>query len=265
MERITSRENPKIKEYVRLAGNKKDRDQLGLFVIEGKKVCLEAFCEQVNIKTAFLTRRFLKEHPETAAQAEAVAEETYLISEEIEAKLTGCKTPQGIFCVCKKLDKLLDVDTILNKRLLVMLCGVQDPGNLGTVLRTADAFGVDGVILADNCCDVYSPKVVRSTMGSLLRTPLLWTKDSAEFLRSLHGRVYSAAAVVDRDALPMEELRLPVDRPCILCIGSEGNGLSAGTAAACDQRVTIRMRGNAESLNAAVAAAVLMWELQKNR
>lgn len=263
MEQITSRDNPKIKAVVRLLKSKKERDHQGLFVLEGKKICLEAFCEGVEILTVFMTGDFVEQHREAAEKIAGCAKETFFISSELEGKLSQCKTPQGIFCVCKKLDKPLTEDTISNKRLFVMLCGLQDPGNLGTILRTADAFGVDGVIFADNCCDVYSPKVVRSTMGSLFRVPFMTVEDSAAFLREQKGRVFSAAAVVERDALPVQKLSLPADKPCILCIGNEGNGLSAATADACGQKITLPMQGHAESLNAAIAAGVLMWELQK--
>ena len=140
---------------------------------------------------------------------------------------------------------------------------LQDPGNLGAVLRTAEALGLSGVLLAGNCCDVYSPKVLRASMGAVFRLPFRSVErlaDAAPTLRQTGFALY--AAVPDRTAKRVTELSF--EKPSIIAVGNEGNGLEAETVAACGQAVTIPMRGRAESLNAAASAAILMWELMRD-
>ncbi|MDF2567127.1 MAG: tRNA/rRNA methyltransferase SpoU [Oscillospiraceae bacterium] len=265
MEYIKSRENSHVKEYVKLCGSKKERAHAGVFAIEGIKICLEAFCEGIEIEKVFVTKDCYEKYYDKLEEISRRCKDFFIISQELESKMSDTKTPQGIFCVCKKLDKHINVDTIYNKRSFVMLCSIQDPGNLGTIIRTADALGFDGVILTQDCCDIYNPKVVRSTMGSLLRMDMLVVEDAVRFINNIGADVDTMAAVIDEDAQSVNDVSQNSQRPFIICIGNEGNGLDKDLVKACKKKVTIRMKGKAESLNAAVAASILMWELSKDQ
>ena len=140
---------------------------------------------------------------------------------------------------------------------------VQDPGNLGAALRTAEALGLGSVLLAGSCCDVYSPKALRASMGAVFRLPVFFSRKLPDALDALHGQgFFSCAAVPDSSARPITEVDF--SHPCIMAVGNEGNGLTEAAAAACNLRVTIPMLGRAESLNAASSAAILMWEMMRS-
>lgn len=261
MQKITSRENAMVKRYLKLAGSKSARDKAGLFTVEGAKICLEAFSSGIEIDAAFITEE-LYEKDETIKAAADGRDNVFLITESVADKLCDTKTPQGIFCICKKLDKDFDVDTINNGKLFIMLCGVRDPGNIGTIIRTADGLGADGVILTRDCCDIYSPKTVRSTMGSLIRMKIKTVDDPCEFLTSLPDNINTVASVLSDDSVCPQKINKS-GGAVVLAIGNEANGLNEKTIAACRQKTMIPMNGGAESFNAAVAAAILMWEIVK--
>ena len=141
-----------------------------------------------------------------------------------------------------------------------MLFGLQDPGNAGMIIRTADALGIDGIILSGSC-DLYSPKVIRSTMGSIFRTNIMIENDAERLFSLLSSNgIKTSAAVIDKDAYDVTECSFE-GRHAVF-IGNEGNGLPAETARRCDSRITIPMHGSINSLNAAMAAGILMWELR---
>lgn len=144
----------------------------------------------------------------------------------------------------------------------LLLEDIQDPGNLGTVLRTAEAMGINAVILSSGCTDVFSPKVVRASMGAVFRLPILYgfgIINAVESLKSLNIRVYAAVADGGEDIL-----KLNLGEGTAAVIGNEGSGLTDVCIEACTGKVNIRMRGRAESLNAATAASVIIWEMTKN-
>ncbi len=256
MEKITAKDNEKIKQYVKILTSKKQREELELFAIEGIKLFDEAVRSNLEITRVFVTEKFLSRYGEERFSEGRY--EVYEISEALEKKIASSQTPQGIYAICKKLDKPLKLDKIENNGCFVALWNLQDPGNIGTIFRVADAMGLSGVILSDNCCDVYNMKTIRSAMGSLFRMPFLIT-DMDDFLSS--GKLVSYAAVVDSDAKKINDIKF--GNNSVVVIGNEGNGLSAGQVSACDERITIPMKGSAESLNAAMAATVIIWEMTK--
>lgn len=258
MEKITAKDNDKIKRYVKLLSNKKTRDELGFFVIEGVKLLKEAISSGVFVEQVFVTEKFLPRFEEL--EKSGLDSQTFLISEAVENKIAASLSPQGIYAICKKLDKRPKLDKIDNNGCFVALWDLQDPGNVGTIFRMADAMGVSGIILSENCCDVYNLKTLRSAMGSLFRIPFLVT-DLKEFLSENKGKITSYATVVDKDATPVTEVVL--DNPSIAVIGNEGNGLSKEQVDCCDERITIPMSGSTESLNAAMAATVVIWEFTR--
>ena len=135
---------------------------------------------------------------------------------------------------------------------------------MGTILRTAEALGVGGILLSRGCCDIYSPKVLRGSMGAIFRLPFLVVEDLPAYLSKQKEKGYSIyAAVPDRNAVPITEI--PFSKRCAVVVGNEGNGLTQACIQACTQSVTIPMEGRAESLNAAIAASILVWEMVRRQ
>ncbi len=260
MEKITARDNEKIKRYKKLASQKKARDEQGLFVIEGVKLFEEAVRSNVEVERAFLSERFLPRWENLKKPNDMPP--VYLISEEVERKIAVSLSPQGIYAVCKKLDKPLNLGKIDNNGKFIALWDLQDPGNVGTIFRAADAMGISGIVISENCCDLYNLKTIRSAMGSLFRVPFVVT-DMKTFLREYGEVLHPYAAVVDKNALPL--LKVDFASGGLVVIGNEGNGLSPDQVSCCRDRLTIPMPGSAESLNAAMAATIIIWEMAKNR
>lgn len=259
---ILSRDNPKIKLYTRLRDKKQARANEGLFVLEGARIIDDALREGVALNSAFYTSLALERYPETvSALISVLGDSAAKISEDISLKLGGTVAPQGVYAIASRLDKTPPLDKIVDGGKFLILNSLQDPGNVGTILRAADAVGISGVYLC-NSCDIYNPKLVRSTMGSLFRVPLtdrLSYRETIDLFRSAGIPVY--ASVVDKDAESIRGFEFP--ESCAAVIGNEGSGLSKEDAALCDARITIKMSGTIESLNAAAAATIILWELCK--
>ena len=190
---------------------------------------------------------------------------TELLSDPVFAHISDTKTPQGILAVVRR--RKYSMRDILRedpgKALVAVLDNLQDPGNLGTIFRTAEAAGVTGIILSRDCVDIYNPKVIRSTMGAVFRVPFLYAEDLQGTIVELkrEGIKVYAAHLKGRKAYDQEDYR----EGCAFLIGNEGNGLRDEIAECADHYVIIPMLGRAESLNAAVAAAVLMFEVSRQR
>ncbi len=259
---ITSRDNPLIKEYIKLRDNKKYRSSEHKFVLEGARLTLDAAKSGVSLDGIFITEDALEKYfDDIELLKESSGGKIYLITDKLSGILEDTKTSQGIFSVAPVLDKNLSVGKIKSGSRFAVLDELQDPGNVGTILRVADAVGLDGVFLC-NCCDVYNPKTIRSTMGSIFRVPFiddLSFPEAAQLLNDCGVTLY--AAVVDQDAESIRET-IFCGSSCVV-IGNEGNGLSEEDVALCRKRITIRMKGSTESLNAATAAAITLWEMTK--
>jgi len=262
LEPIRSRDNTYVKELAGLLGSRKNRDRAGLFALEGLRLCLDAAGSGLPVKQLFLTPRAAARWPETEELVRA-AERTLWITEELAGRIADTKSTQGIFCICPKLDNQKCAVTIKGSGKYLLLHQLQDPGNLGTILRAAQAMGVDGVF-ADGCPDLYAPKVLRASMGSLFRLPVS-DRDAAEAviarLEAAGVPVYAAALAPG--ARPVDEADL--SGGCAVLIGNEGDGLPDGLIRACAAAVVIPMAPGADSLNAASAAAILLWEMTRKR
>ena len=258
MQIITSKDNTRVKNLVRLRSSARFRRQSGLFVAEGLRVCRDAMLSRAAVKTLYLTEAAMEKHADKLAELIEYAGETVLLSESVFSHVSDTLTPQGVLCTIKTLDKTLQSVTIKNGGKFLALDNVQDPNNLGTVLRSAEAFGVSGVILSNDCCDIYNPKVVRGSMGAVFRVPFLVCSTIADFLGE-YPNLSSYAAVVDGDAELITDISF--GDSCVVVIGNEGNGLKRETVSACRHKITIPMNGNAESLNASAAATVIIWEM----
>lgn len=258
---ITSRDNRLVKDFVKITTSKRYRDENNVFALEGIKLIKEAFENNVEIEMVFVT---LNCYDKNFEALEKLFQKTKynIISSEVEKKMSTAKTPQGIFAICSRLDKVLLFDKIENEGKYIMLVDLQDAGNVGTIIRTAEAIGIDGIIATKSICDIYSPKVIRGSMGSSLRMPILFVENEIEFLTKLSAKgVKTYASVVDENSKKLSETQFPEN--CVLLIGNEGNGLPKEIISQCFDMVTISMRGKAESLNASMAACILMWEMLK--
>ncbi len=258
MKEITSKDNKLIKYIAKLQTSAKFRREEGRFVAEGLRVCVEAALSGAKVESLLVTESALNKHEAELSQLLSCAKDVYLASDKAIAAACETKTPQGVICVIKTLDNNIDLDTINNK--YILLENVQDPSNLGTVLRTADALGISGVIMTKDCCDVYSPKVCRGAMGALYRVPFAIVDNAPEFIRKFNKNGMSFAAVV-RNA--EDVAKVDFCGTVLVAIGNEGNGLTEETINVCSERITIKMCNNAESLNASIAAGILMWEMIK--
>ncbi len=260
MREITSSDNPKIKLYKKLTESRKCRRENGLFTIEGARLTEDAVRENVSLHSVFVTGQYLEKYGETFCFPKET--EVYLITEDIGRKISSTDNAQGIFAVCRTLDKPSVSDIIKSGGRYVLLHNIQDPGNLGTVIRTADAVGMDGVFLC-GCCDLYNPKTVRSTMGSLFRVNAAETPFEEVFPLFEKSGVPTYAAVVDGDASSVSDCDF--SRGGTVLIGNEGNGLPKEISEMCGEKITIKMLGNVNSMNAAMAAGIIMWELSKTK
>ncbi len=258
---ITSRDNRFIKEYRKLATDAKYRRQNCQFVLEGARLCVDAARSNVDIAVVLFTSRAAKQYPESVLTVCSATTSSFEIEDTLASYLADTQTPQGIFCICTLPQRQeLSVGRLSPQGRYAALECVQDPSNLGTIIRAAEAFGLDGLILSDGCCDPYSPKVLRGSMGGVFRLPLFFTDSLADSLETLNNQgLKTAACVVNNDAVPIEKASLGAGTVCV--IGNEGNGLSAKTQKACSLNITIPMAGRAESLNASVAAGIVFWEM----
>ncbi len=256
---ITSKDNPTVKLYQKLSSSKKDRLQYGLFVLEGLRIVEDALKEDSGITHVILTKQAQEKFGGMILQADLRNTKTLVISNELGNKIASTDNTQGVFAICRI--PAAKTPVFRENCRYAVLFGLQDPGNVGMIIRTADALGIDGVILSGSC-DLYSPKVIRSTMGSVFRMDITVENDAERLFRLLSdGGVNTSAAVIDRDAENVTDCKFGGKQAVF--IGNEGNGLPAGIVKRCGRRITIPMNGRINSLNAAMAAGILMWELEK--
>lgn len=255
MEIISSRSNGEVRLLRQLLRDKGARDELGSFVAEGDHLCGELTESGFEAELFAYTRGAEERYPRTVDKARSISQRSVVISEEISEYISDTKSPQGLFVRAKKRETELPPDA----GRIVVLDGVQDPGNVGAVLRTAEALGIDGAILLEGCADIYSPKTLRASMGSVFRLPCVSAGEG--LVRELSERGFAVyGAMLDESAKRLGEIAFPEKSAVV--IGSEGAGISPRIAALCGEKIYIPIQ-SAESLNAAVAAAVIMWEMRK--
>lgn len=268
---ITSKDNPRIKELAKLFSSRKYRRETGLFVIEGLRGCADAVRDaavyhQLSVTAVFFVKEAVEKSGEVFPEEllmQLGEDKCFEITEQLAQRISDTGSCQGIFAVAKRVDKPFEGENISQTGRYIVLDDLQDPGNLGTVIRTADAMGVDGVVLAGDCVDLYNPKTVRSAVGSLPRLDIFIEKDFERVTRVLKRRgVTTYAAVISGGE---EVTKAGFQRGCAVVIGNEGRGLSDRDADLCDRRVTIAMKGHINSLNAATAAAILLWEMMREQ
>ena len=248
MERLTSRKSAVIRAFRDLARSSAAREEKGLFLCDGQKLLQEALRSGVSVETVLW-----KEN--RTANLPPFQQEALLPADLFDYVSPMSNSPGPLFSV-----RMPSAPDLYKVRRVLALEELQDPGNVGTVLRTADAFGVDLVVLLEGCADLYAPKTVRASMGAVFRQAAVRMDAEAfvSFCREKNLPLWGAALTDTA-----RDLRsVPLD-PAAVLIGSEGHGLSRELLRACDGEIIIPMSGEAESLNAAVAAAIVMWEMQR--
>ncbi len=254
MNLISSKSNPKIKETSKLFNSSKERSKNGLFVIEGLRLCADGMRSGVKIKTAFLTENCYNKFEDARKTAE-YAEEFFIVTDDVIKHISDTVSPQGIVCVCEKFcNEFADKNSLK----AVVLCSVADPSNLGTISRTAEAFAVDFLIVSGGC-DIYNPKALRASMGALFRLPVLEIKQDDLFEFFEKHKIKSYATVVKNADYNLNQISF--DKKSALIIGNEANGIPLDVIDKSDYKITIPMNGKAESLNAASAASISIYEM----
>ncbi len=247
-ERITSRQNPLMTHIRKLSSSASYRRQTGEYLGDGVKLLEEALRWGAPLTTVVTTEKVSPRLPEGVRHVE--------VPQELMEAISPAETPQGAVFLAKR-PKVFLPDRLEGDRYLV-LDGVQDPGNVGTIWRTADAFGADGLILLPGCADPYSPKVVRATMGAAFRLPV-YSTELEPLLEVLSRQSLPLwASALEGDSKDVRRVRL---HRCAVVIGSEGRGIRPQVLERCEGSFLIPMRERCESLNAAVAAGVVLWEM----
>lgn len=254
---ITSRENPLIKLVAALQVSSEKRKRNGLFVLEGLRICKDACDNGIKFDKLIVSDAAAEKYAADTEKFSLISDECHKIPDSLFKKISDTKTPQGIIAVAKM--PVTGSCGIDKNGKYIALENVSDPSNLGAISRTAEALGVNGIILSSDGCDPYSPKALRASMGTLLRVPVFVTESFAETLKSTGLKRY--ACVVDKTAESIKEQSF--ENGSVVMIGNEANGLTDSAKQSADVLVTIPMTGRAESLNAAAAAAIAMWEMMK--
>lgn len=267
---ITSTSNARVKRLVNLRKKRRARDAEGVFLTEGLRLLQEV--PEGELLELYVTERFYKKEKKLVDdKCKGNRCRPELLSESVMEYVSDTQHPQGVLCVaCQREGNGLE--GILERKesgadtscpLLLVLDNLQDPGNLGTIFRTGEAAGVTGILLSRDCVDVYNPKVIRSTMGSIFRMPFWYAENLTEVIRDMKSKgICTYAAHLEGTCIYDEP---DYRKPSAFFIGNEGNGLRKEIAELADCYLKIPMAGGVESLNAAIAATVLMFEAGRQR
>ena len=255
---ITSTANPQVKNLIQLVKKAKVRNEQRLFVVEGIRMFRE-------IPEGWLDRIYVSEHfMEEESHVKVLQGKNYeVLANHVFESVSDTKTPQGILCLVKMPDYTLEEVIPKENAHLLILESIQDPGNLGTMFRTGEGAGISGIIMNRTTVDVFNPKTIRSTMGSIYRVPFFITKDLAGTISSLKEQQVNVYAAHLKGTLSYDEP--DYKKKTAFLIGNEGNGLSDEIADLADTYIKIPMQGQVESLNAAISASLLMYETGRQR
>ncbi|MBR2038079.1 MAG: RNA methyltransferase [Lachnospiraceae bacterium] len=258
---ITSISNAQVKQVCAYVQKAKERRKDRIFVVEGPKMFEEAPADRIY--KVYATQSFCDKHTTDGMGAKLKETGFEVVSDEVLAKMSDTKTPQGILCLVKWPEYSLEDLLLRKKGVFVVLEDLQDPGNLGTIIRTGEGAGIAGVIMSGNTVDIFNPKTIRATMGSIYRVPFVYVQDMAQAIK----RLKRADIAVYAAHLKGEQYYDAFDytKGCAFLIGNEGNGLKEETALLADTYVKIPMAGQVESLNAAIATTLFMYEAARQR
>lgn len=261
---IISSNNSLIRE-IQMLKTKKQRDKKKKFFIEGLRFVEEALNSRTKIKDVIISEKF-NETTSSDLIIDRILKENYninMVSDKIFKEISDTENPQGIMAILEYNHKNLDNIISEENNFIVILDCVQDPGNMGTIIRTADAAGVTGIVISKGSVDPYNPKVLRSTMGSIFNVPVAVVEDleqALEILQIKKIKIFGAALEGTKNYFDIN-----FEDNVAIAIGNEANGLSDSVKAIADELLKIPMIGNTESLNASVAAALLMYEVMRNK
>ena len=260
MQRITSKENEFVK-HVKKLKDKKYRDINNEYIIEGIKLVREAIEEKARIKQIILCDDCEKNEAIAKELMYEIAKyECIYVTEKIFKHLSEVQTPQGILAVMEKSGQEAEID--YTQELMVALDEIQDPGNLGTILRTVDSIGLTQILVSKGTSDAYSPKVVRSTMGAIFRVKIIECEDLKQTLKQIKKHKFKIVV----SSLQTENTIYHMDyKKKVIVIGNEANGVSQEIQNQADEKVKIPMLGKTESLNASVATGILLYEYVRQK
>lgn len=255
---ITSTSNPQVKELLQLQKKSKARNERNVFIVEGIRMFREVPKER--LEKVYISESFYNKKKQELELFDVPVE---ILSDRVFSHVSDTKTPQGVLSLVRQKKTSLEEILQVENPYLMILDNLQDPGNLGTIVRTAEGAGVTGIIMSHDCVDIYNPKTIRSTMGSVYRMPFLYVDDMDDMLQQLkkQGIKTYAAHLQGKNSYDKEDYK----SGCAFMIGNEGNGLRKEIADQADIWVRIPMHGQVESLNAAIAASVLMFEVCRQR
>ena len=259
MKIITSKDNEIVKEIKKLK-EKKYRDLNSEYVVEGIKLVKEAIEEKADINKIVVCEDCIDDGSiDQGLMYEIAKYDCIGVSKKVFETLTDVTTPQGILAVLKKSNKK---EISYDEDIIIVLDGIQDPGNLGTILRTVDSTNLKQIILSEKCADPFNPKVVRSTMGAIFRVNIIESNNILDTLKDIKKSKYRIVAT----SLETENTIYTVDYyKKVIVIGNEANGVSKEVLEIADEKVKIPMLGKTESLNAAVATGIMLYEYVRNK
>lgn len=257
---ITSKDNETIK-HVRKLKEKKYRDEYGEYVIEGIKLINEAIEENANIKTILVCDNCNKiEKINQSAMYKVAKKDCLYVDEKVFNTITDVQNPQGILAVVEK--KGMEVEINYNEDVIVVLDDIQDPGNIGTILRTLDSVGLSQVIISKKSGDVYNSKVVRSTMGAIFRVKIIESEDLVDTLKNIKKHKFKIVST----SLETDKSMYDIDyKKVAIIVGNEANGVSNEIQEMSDEKIKIPMLGKTESLNVSVATGVVLYEYVRQK
>ncbi|MBO4433459.1 MAG: RNA methyltransferase [Clostridia bacterium] len=252
---IKAKDNRLIKLITLLQKSSKARNDNRLFVLEGLRICKDAALCGVGFDTIVVSKTAQSKLKPEIEKLALLAEKCVEVPDDLFKKISDTVSPQGIMVLAKMPEQERAID---KRGRYIALENMQDPSNIGAVARTAEALGISGMIISGESCDVFSPKALRASMGTLLRIPLYFCSDITSFLKENSLRGF---AFVPQDNADLKAGEFRFSDGDVAIIGNEANGLNEKSIEGAFKTVTIGMRGKAESLNAASAAAIAIWEL----
>ena len=261
---ITSTSSSQVKHVISLLSKARERKKNKEYVVEGVRMVSEVPADL--LVKIYMSERFHSNNPEYVhelVKKQGISSDSIeIVADNVFDRMSQTQTPQGIMAVVRMKDSSIS-DMLTDNPLLILVENLQDPGNLGTILRTAEGAGVTGILMDRECVDIYNPKTIRSTMGSVYRMPFVYVEDLGKGIQDLKdkGITTYAAHLEGKHSYDEEDLT----NPCAFLIGNEGNGLRREIADMADCYIKIPMLGQVESLNAAIASSVLMFEAARQR
>ena len=260
MQVISSKDNEQIK-YIKKLKDKKFRDETNEYIVEGIKLVREAIEEAVNIKTIVVCEDC--EYTESFEQSllyEIAKYNCIYVTKKLFLSITDVINPQGILAVVEKGDSIDKID--YKEDIILALDGIQDPGNLGTILRTVDSVNLKQIIISSKTADPYNPKVVRSTMGAIFRVNIIRSENLQETIKEIQKNKFKVVVTSLQTKESLYDIKL--NKKAIV-IGNEANGVSKEIVEAADKKIKIPMLGKTESLNASVATGVILYEYVRQK